>query len=201
MAKQISQEWQKILDIKKPKGAGKSWDLPIKEIVNNFSLAKTSKKTLVKIIWFITDNIRNIERFKRWKNVYDPNLLKLSQGYLRVYKTLQRRISKLYDDRYSKLTDEKWKEILNIKKNKKDKYGWGLMILGRLHQSFDFSKFTKPSVDLVKKFLRDERDFLKKQIKHHRKWSPRVYHQNTYISREFELEKIEELLNRIKNVK
>lgn len=203
--KQISQEWQKILDIKKPKTAGKFWDLPIKDIVNNFSLAKISKKSLTEVSWFVGDNIFSLERairlFSEWKNVYDQNLLKLSQGHLRVYKTLQRRIRKLYDERYSKPTDKRWKEILNIKKNKKDKKGWGLMILSRLRQSFDFSKFSKQGMVLVTKFLKEERDLLKKQIDHYRKWSPRVYHKNVYLSREFELEKIEELLNRIKNVK
>lgn len=91
----------------------------------------------------------------------------------------------------------KWEKILDVKLLKSDKEKWGQMPIGRIIQSFNLSDDKNTSK--VKTFIKDEIKFLNTEIKHLKKYSPVVYHPNTYISNELEKRTFEIILGRLTN--
>jgi hypothetical protein len=88
-----------------------------------------------------------------------------------------------------------WNKILKVNLLKSDKYKWGLFPIKRIEQSFSTEDDSELSD--IKKFIKEEIKNINSQIKHYKKWSPRVYHPNTYKSLEIEKRTFEIILKRL----
>lgn len=90
---------------------------------------------------------------------------------------------------------EKWKKILDVKLLKSDKEEWGKMPIKRISQSFDLSD--DKELGKIKTFIMDEIKFLNAEIKHYKKYSPAIYHPNTYLCNELEIRTFKIILGRL----
>lgn len=93
--------------------------------------------------------------------------------------------------------DKTWKAILDVKAPKSDKHKWSLYPVSRVKQSFDLSVFSKKTAREVAKYLRDNTQAQEKEIAHFKRWSPKVYHPNTYRSLELENRGMAQVLKRL----
>lgn len=93
----------------------------------------------------------------------------------------------------------KWSKILKITLLKSDEHKWGEFPVQRIERSFSLEDDSDLSE--IKKFIKDEIKINDAQIKHLRKWSPQVYHSNTYKSLELENRSFEIILKQIDSVK
>lgn len=91
--------------------------------------------------------------------------------------------------------NKEWKKILAVKLLKSDKEKWGLMPIGRISQSFALKDDSERAE--ITRFIKDEIKLLEREIKHTKKWCPRVYHPNAHIAGEMEKRSLEIILKRL----
>lgn len=91
--------------------------------------------------------------------------------------------------------NNKWKKALKVKLLKSDKDKWGVYPVKRIEQSFQLKDDSELSD--IKKFIKDDIRYCDAQIKHLKKWSPKVYHPNTYKSLEIEKRTLEAILKNL----
>lgn len=95
--------------------------------------------------------------------------------------------------------NKKYQKILNIKLLKSDKNKWGTHSIERIKRSFVLDDDNELSE--LKRFIKDEMQLLEREIKHFKKWSPKVYHKNVYISRILERRSLEMILKKLLKIK
>ncbi len=91
--------------------------------------------------------------------------------------------------------NKKWRKTLDVKLLKSDKEKWGLMPIGRISQSFALKDDSERAE--IMRFIKDEIKLLEHEIKHTKRWCPRVYHPNAHIAREVEKRTLEIILKRL----
>ncbi len=82
--------------------------------------------------------------------------------------------------------DPVWKKILLVSVPKSDTHEWTLYPAFRVAQSFDLSSFSAKVARKVERYFLDSIKAQKVDIAFHKRWSPEVYHPNTYKSIELE---------------
>jgi len=91
--------------------------------------------------------------------------------------------------------------ILNsIKLPAADKERFGEYILQRIKRSKALHN-PKNNFEYLRKYLADEIKFLKKEIEHTKKYSPKIFHPNVYKSRKFEMIVCQKIIDALKKVK
>jgi len=93
-----------------------------------------------------------------------------------------------------------WKKIFDINVLKADKHKWSLYPVSRVKQAFDLSNFSKKTAREVAKYLRENIKAQEKEIIFLKRWSPKVYHKNTYWSLQLENRAMATILKRLEKL-
>lgn len=88
--------------------------------------------------------------------------------------------------------NKKWNKILKVNLLKSDKHKWGKLPIKRIEGSFLLEDDSELSY--IKRFIKEEINTIKVQIKHYKNWTGKVYHPNTYKSLQFEKRTMEIIL-------
>ncbi len=86
--------------------------------------------------------------------------------------------------------------LKDIKLNEKDIYWWWSRPINII-SSRDFLQNPNNNFENLRQFIIDEIEFTKVEISHTKKYSPEIYNENVSISREYEMETLEKILNKI----
>ncbi len=95
---------------------------------------------------------------------------------------------------------DKLKEIISkIKRNPNDEENFGRRYVDHFIGNNEIFWDETNNFEYLRQFIKDTIEFQKVDIEYHKKHSPQVYHQNTYRSREFENEVLEQILKMLEN--
>ncbi|MFA5877219.1 MAG: hypothetical protein WC880_02535 [Candidatus Paceibacterota bacterium] len=96
--------------------------------------------------------------------------------------------------------DPRWTTILKITPPRADKHKWSLYPRNRILHSFNLEKFSKKVTRDVERYLEESIQVQKVERAFKKRWSPKVYHKNTYRFLDLEEQIMKTILKRLKKV-